>query len=209
MIKVIIADDHQVFLDGMRVLLEQDDNIKIIGEALNGNQVLEILSEAKVDVVVLDIDMPELDGLETARMINNQYPKVKVLILTASSKKGDILKVLKYNAAGYVLKNKSIEQLVQAIHQVHGGNSYYGSEVMDAMVNRNNIHYDEEGTLTPREKEVLIKIAEGLTSKEIGKALHISETTVSVHRRNILSKLNISSIALLTRYAVKHGYVDN
>jgi len=207
MIKVLLADDHQMFIDGMRAFLEAHDDIEIVGEALNGVAVLDFLEKEAVDIVVLDITMPELDGLETTKIIRKKFKNTKVLILTMYDNKEFIIKLMRYGASGYILKNKTKEELFMAIHNVAAGRTHYGLEIMEHAVSVSNIDEDEEVNLTEREIEVMKKVAEGASSKEAAVILGISETTVNTHRRNIMSKLDLPSATHLVRYAIKHGYV--
>lgn len=208
MIKILLADDHQMFLDGMRMFLETHEGIQIAGEALNGNQVIEFLENNEpVDIVVLDITMPELDGLETTKHIRKNYPNTKVLILTMYDNKEFIIKLIRYGASGYILKNKTKEELLMAIHNVAAGRTHYGLEVMAHAVEVSSYAEEEEIQLTEREIEVLQQIAEGNSSKQAASFLGISETTVNTHRRNIMAKLELPSATHLVRYAIKHGYV--
>ncbi len=207
MISVVLADDQQMFIDGLRVLLEKHNDINIVGEATNGHQVINILKNQPVDIVVLDIEMPEQNGIETTKIIKKDFPNSKVLILSMYDKKEYILKLMQHGASGYILKNKSKEELLMAIRNVAAGNSHYGLEVMNHAISTSNLDKDEEIQLTEREVEVLIKIAEGYTSKEAADLLFITERTVNTHRRNIMLKLDLPSGIHLTRYAIKHGYV--
>lgn len=207
MIRVLLADDHQLFLDGLKSLLEKDDEIEVIGEALDGHEVLEILEQNPIDVAILDIEMPNLNGVKTTELIRQKYPKTKVLVLTMYNKKDFIVNLMKYGASGYILKNKTKEELLNAIHNVHGGKTHYGLEILNTATSIDENHY-EEGILTEREEQVLVKIAEGYKSREISELLFISEATVNTHRRNILAKLNLPNVAHLVRYAIKHGYVE-
>lgn len=207
MIKVLLADDHQLFIDGMKALLERAPEIEVVAEASDGQQVLEQLESIQVDVIILDIEMPNLDGVAATEFIRKKYPKTKVLIVTMYNKKEFIVNLMKYGASGYILKNRTKEELLQAIHTVYRGGSHYTLEVLDTATSIDE-SFPEEGKLTEREEEVLCKIAEGLTSKEMAALLFISETTVNTHRRNILSKLNLPNATSLVRYAIKNGYVE-
>lgn len=208
-IKVLLADDHKMFLDGMRLYLEGNEDIEIVGEASNGNQVIEQLENVQgaIDIVVLDIDMPELDGLDTCKYICKKYPKTKVLILSMYDNKEFIIKLIKYGASGYILKNKTKEELLTAIKNVIDGRAHYGLEIMKHAIAVSATDKNEEIKLTDREVDVLKQVAEGASSKEAAENLGISETTVNTHRRNIMAKLELPSATHLVRYAIKHGYV--
>lgn len=207
-IRVILADDHQMFIDGMKVFLEKHDHIEIVGEANNGVEVLDILENQSADVVVMDIEMPgEMDGIDATKYIRKHYPRTKVLILSMFDKKEFIIKLMRHGASGYILKNKSKEELITALHNVAAGRTHYGLEIMNHAIAVGNLDEDEEVNLTEREIEVMQKVAEGYSSKEAADILNISETTVNTHRRNIMAKLELPSATHLVRYAIKHGYV--
>jgi len=207
MIKLLLADDHQMFIDGMRSFLEKYKDIEIVAEANNGNQVLKILETEAIDIVVLDITMPELDGIETTKIIRQKYQNTKVLILSMYDNKDFIIKLIRNGAAGYILKNKTKEELYTAIQNVAAGRTHYGLEIMTHAIAVSQHEEEEEVQLTEREIEVMVKVAEGLSSKDVAEKLHISETTVNTHRRNIMSKLSLNNATQLVRYAIKNGYV--
>ena len=207
-VKVILVDDHQMFIDGMKVYLENYNHIEIVGEANSGVEVVDLLENEAVDVVVMDIDMPgEMDGIDTTKYIRKHYKNTKVLILSMFDKKEFIIKLMRHGASGYILKNKSKEELLMALNNVSAGRTHYGLEIMNHAIAVSNIDEDEEAQLTEREIEVLQKVAEGFSSKEAAGVLNISETTVNTHRRNIMAKLELPSATHLVRYAIKHGYV--
>ena len=157
-------------------------------------------------MVVLDIRMPELNGIETTKIIKKEYPNTKVLILTMYNQKDFIMQLMRVGASGYILKNKSSEELLMAIHNIHKGHSHYGLEILNTATSISNT--TEEVNLTKREEEVLILIAEGQTTKEISAKLNIAEPTVNTHRRNLLQKLEVPNDKYLVRYAIKHGLVS-
>lgn len=218
MIKILLADDHQMFIDGMRVLIDKKNDMQIVAEANNAAQVLDILEEKapEINVAILDIEMPEkdqpkedtIDGIQLTRIIKKKYKHIKILILSMFDKKEFIIKLMRYGASGYILKNKSKEELIMAIYNVSAGKTHYSLEVLEHAVAVSAIDEDEEVTLTEREIEVLKTVGEGASAKEAADQLGISETTVNTHRRNIMSKLNLPSATHLVRYAIKHGYVE-
>lgn len=209
MINVFLVDDHKLFLDGLRAILEPDLHIQIVGEAANGEILLSKLENSKKEthVIILDIEMPDLNGIETAKVIVDTYPNIKVLVVSMYKKKNYIINLMKLGVSGYVLKNKSKEDLINAIHQVHAGNPYFGLEILAEASSKTNKDVVTE-PLTKREKEVLCKIGEGYTTKEIAKQLNIGSTTVDTYRRNLLLKLNARNDKHLVRYAIKMGYVE-
>lgn len=209
MIKVLLADDHPMFLEGLNLILNRNTEIEVVGEALDGEQVLAFLEKQTVDVVVLDIEMPNLNGVEATKIIKKKHPKVKVLILTMYSKKIFILKLMANGANGYILKNKSKEELVTAIHNVHNGTPHFSLEILTlASKAATPSEILEDVHLTEREIDVLKLIAAGKTSKEISAKLHIAETTVNTHRRNLLAKLDLPNDKLLVHYAISKGHID-
>jgi Response regulator containing a CheY-like receiver domain and an HTH DNA-binding domain len=207
MIRILLVDEQQMFLDGIRALLEKYSDIEVVGTANNGEQALKILNIMTVDVVVMDINMSGMNGIEATKLIREKYEKTKVLILSMSKKKEFIIKLIEHGATGYILKNKGKEELLMAIQNVAVGKSHYGLEVLDHAVSVSNIDRGSEVVLTEREREVLILIAEGYSSREISSSLYISEATVNTHRRNIMAKLGLPSATHMVRYAIKHGYV--
>ena len=135
MINILLADDHKILLDGLKAFLQTNSNINIVGEALNGIQVLDILKEHKVDVAVLDIEMPEMDGVETTKQIKKCFPNTKVLILSMYKEKAIIIKLMEMGASGYILKNRSKEELIEAINRVYAGDAHFGIEVLNTITN--------------------------------------------------------------------------
>ncbi|MCO6493676.1 MAG: response regulator transcription factor [Phaeodactylibacter sp.] len=207
MINVLLADDQRMFVEGMKAILQQEKDIDIVGEATNGDEVLAFLEKNPVDVVLLDIEMPETDGIEATRIIRKEHPLVKVLILSMYNKKSFILKLMQAGASGYILKEKSKEELIAAIHNVYRGQPHFSLEVLSKIAGANS-EPDTEVQLTERELEVLCLIAEGKTTKEIAPMLNIAEATVNTYRRNLLEKLEVSNDKHLVRYAIKHGLVE-
>lgn len=213
MIKIIIADDHQMFIDGIKSLLKLDKKMTIVGEANNGQEVLEILLKTKTDIILMDVNMLVMDGIEATKQVRQKYPDVKILMLTMFNTRDYIEKVLRAGAHGYILKNTGKEELHEAIETVMRGESYFSKEVTERImeglqkkkVAENNPMMVE---LTEREKDVLKLIAEELTTQEIADKLFISHHTVETHRKNLISKLNVRNTAGLVKYAVHQGLVD-
>ncbi|WP_420317784.1 response regulator [Ekhidna sp.] len=202
-VKILIADDHQIVIDGLKMVLSARKDFDVVGEAANGNEVLEFLSQDKVDVVVLDINMPEMDGIRCAKKVKKLYPEIKVIILTMYAQKSFVEEIIKIGIDGCLLKNNTGKELSDAISRVHQGKSYY-----DQIQNFNKDDSDlKEYPLSEREIEIIRKLGDGLTSSQISDALFISEHTVKTHRKNILRKLDLHSSSELIQYALNHGII--
>lgn len=211
-IKVIIADDHPVVRDGIKCVLNKNNSdINIIGEVSNGKELLSIAKEKPADVYVMDISMPSLNGIETTSRLLKMDINSKIIIMSIHSSKVFVEKALRAGAKGYIIKESATEVLQNAIREVNRGKYYLSPEISKFVVQgflgkiRISKEKAEIMTLTPREREILQLIAEGLTNKEIAKELDISHNTVHVHRRNIMDKLDIHKQADLIRYALKEG----
>ncbi|MCB0552717.1 MAG: response regulator transcription factor [Phaeodactylibacter sp.] len=204
MIRVILADDHQITTDGIQAFLEKEPEITVVGAASNGEGVLELLKKEAVDVAILDIEMPGMDGLEATRAIRQRYPAVKVLMLSMYKTKAFVKGAFEIGANGYVLKDRSKEALVSAIHTVFRGGRYIPPELLDLIFSGAAEEPAETANLTSREKEILCLLAEGLTSWETGEALNIASVTVETHIRNVKSKLGLNKKAQLVKYVLDH-----
>ena len=213
-IKIILADDHQLVLDGMRSMLQSVAGFSIVAEARNGLEVLEAARTNGFDIILMDIEMPQLNGIEATRMLLEEQPDAKVLALTMFNEKGIIVKVMEAGAKGYVLKNANFNELVEAIHKVASGQNFISSDVIATLMEKDSVRVEsskteiDAGSLTKREIEILKLIAQGLSNKEIGEKLFISHRTVDTHRTHLLNKLEVKNIAGLIRFAMKNGYLD-
>ncbi|MDW3194942.1 MAG: response regulator transcription factor [Cytophagales bacterium] len=212
MIKLLLADDHQIVLDGLSSLLSKERDMKIIDEVPDGELVLKVLATKQVDIVILDIEMPELDGIETTKAIKETYKTVKVLILSMYNDEEFIKQIIQIGASGYILKNRGKEELVDAIRKIAEGGQFFGEAVTNVLIEGlrkpKNLQEKEEVILTRREKEVLGLISHGLTTPQIAEKLFIAHSTVETHRRNLIDKTNSSNTKALIRYAYKNGLVD-
>lgn len=213
MIRIIIADDHQMFIDGLKALLKTQKQFAITGEALNGKQLLQVLNTQDADIILMDVNMPEMDGAEATRQIKQQYPHTKVIMLTMFNTRDYIEKLLKAGADGYILKNTGKEELILAIESVYRGESFFSREVtdkiMEGLQKKKSAETDPMLTeLTEREKDVLKLIVQELTTNEISEKLHISTHTVETHRKNLISKLQVKNIAGLVKYAIQYGLAE-
>lgn len=210
-VKVLVTDDHQIIVDGLKSLLNNSEDIKVIGEANNGREAIKIIENVEVDIVLMDIDMPVMNGIETLREISRRRLDVKVIILSMHHETGMIKSLIDLGAMGYLLKSSSQEELFTAIRKVAGGQQFFSTQVTLSLLNKpQNLHNSESeaaGLLTERETEILKLIAEGFSNKEIGTKLFISHRTVDTHRTNLMKKLQVENIAGLISYAIKNGIV--
>jgi DNA-binding NarL/FixJ family response regulator len=209
-ITVLLADDHKIIRAGLRELIEKEPGFKVIAEAGNGRQALRQCSKLSPDIVLMDISMPDLNGIEATRQLVKDVPKTKAIILSVHMGRTVIAEVFKAGASGYLLKNCSFKDMVSAINAVMAGEIYLSPEIA-SVVCEDYIRFLENDEsiassgLTPREREVLQLLSEGLNTKEIAFSFNLSVKTVEVHRQNIMKKLNIHNIAELTKYAIREG----
>lgn len=212
MIKIILADDHQIVLDGLKMLLQEEHNIQLVGEAINGKEVLAILERAEVDIAVLDVEMPLMNGIEASEVIKERFPNTKILILTMYNDQAFIRKLIEIGASGYILKNKGKEELVEAIKDISEGKTYFGREVTNTLISgiqttvRNKP--EKEIPLTKREVDVVKLIADGRSTPQIAEELFIAHSTVETHRRNLIDKTGVPNSKALIKWAIQHGYSE-
>jgi two-component system response regulator NreC len=209
-IKVLIADDHQIMREGLRTMLEKEHDIQVLGEAEDGRMIQRMARELLPDVIIMDVAMPDLNGIEATRQIVAELPGVKIIALSMHDDRRFVLNMLKAGAAGYMLKDSAFTDLAKAIRVVMSGKTYLSHEVADIVVKDyvSSSQPTESSAfqlLSPREREVLQLLAEGKTSAKIGDKLHISIKTVETHRQQIMVKLKIRSVAELTKYAIREG----
>jgi len=212
MIRVLVVDDHAILRDGIRSLLESQDDIVVVGEASDGSEAIELVGKLLPDIVLMDISMPKTNGLEATRSIKEQFPQVNVLILTQHDNREYIAPALGAGASGYVLKRSGRREMLNAIRQVHEKGAFLTStitqEVLQEYSHSGRNNKSDEGHLTERERQVLHLITEGNSNKEIALELGISPKTVSVHRTNIMSKLNVQNTVELIRFATKNPLIS-
>lgn len=213
-IRVLLAEDHTIVRKGLRSLLDRDIGIKIVGEAEDGREAVKKAEKLQPDVVVMDIAMPGLNGLEATRQLKKRFPEMKFIILTVHDNEEYILQTLRAGASGYLIKKAAPADLIEAIQAVHRGDSFLSPSisktVIDEYIRQAEIKSESDiiyGKLTNREREVFQLIIEGHKNREIGNLLHVSPKTVETHKANIMKKLNISSTAELVRYAMDKGLV--
>ncbi|MEL0635448.1 MULTISPECIES: response regulator transcription factor [Marinomonas] len=207
-IRVLLVDDHMLVLDGLQARLEMEANIDVIGTAANGLEALEKAKLLQPDLVVMDVSMPVLNGLDATKRFRSEQANIKILMLSMHNDKEYILSLIQSGANGYVLKDVPSEELVQAITIVHQGGTYFSSKASDALFGQLAVTTAAEEMLSPRESSVLIEVASGWSNKEIAQRLKISVRTVETHRQNIKRKLNIHSSAGLVKYAIEHNLID-
>jgi DNA-binding NarL/FixJ family response regulator len=206
-IRTILADDHKMFRDGLRALIEKEQDIKVIGEAENGRTTVQLARELSPDVVVMDIGMPDLNGVEATRQIVTQCPSVRVIALSMHSDKRFVTEMLHAGASGYLLKDCAFQELAQAIRTVARNQAYLSPRIAGVVVTdyAGRLPATKVAALTPREREVLQLLAEGKNTKEIASALNVSVKTVETHRAQIMERLDLHSVAELTKFAIREG----
>ena len=213
-IKVLLVDDHTVVLKGLAFFLSTQEDLELVGEANNGKEALVKVGETNPDVILMDLYMPEMDGVEATAYIKKEYPNVKVIVLTSFSDQAHVLPALRAGASGYILKDVEPDQLVEAIRSAYKGNIQLHPDIANALLSQTlPVEEKEEESsiqvdvLTARENEVLQLLAKGMSNKEIASVLVITEKTVKAHVSSILSKLNLSDRTQAALYAVKNGIV--
>lgn len=215
MIKVAIADDHRIFRQGVIALLEAQPNMECVGEASDGQEIQEIVKAKDVNVVLMDIDMPNVNGIEASKQIQEHHPDCKILVLSMHADTKYIITMLDAGATGYILKNADKDEMIEAINAVSKGNTYYSQQVSSAILKQLSarkkakpITSGNDIPLTQREIDVLKLIAQEYSNTEIAEELFISIRTVDTHKRNLLEKLELKNTVGLVKYAIKKGLAD-
>jgi len=209
-IKILLVDDHPIFREGLRSLIDKSDTALVTGEAGNGVEAVRLAGELKPDLVIMDLTMPVMNGIDATREITGKYPDIRVLALSMETNRFFVVEVLKAGAMGYVLKDSIFDELMDAVHTVARGETFLPRKIATLLVKEFLQCIPEDMTityqnLTPRERDILQLIADGKCIKEIAFFLGISNKTVENQRQAIMQKLNLFSIAELTKYAVRHG----
>ena len=211
LVRLLIVDDHPFFRQGVSLFLDGVEWVEVVGEADNGKKALDILHQQPVDLVLMDLQMPEIDGIETTRQVMEEWPTVKVLVLTSFNSWDQVYQALQAGASGYLLKNAKPEQLLAAVRAVVAGGSYLGTQLARELLERVTHDPAEESQglspLTGREVDVLKLIGRGLGNKEIAGELFLSVKTVKTHTANIFAKLELSNRTQAAIYAIRHGLV--
>ncbi len=210
MISIILVDDHVIMRDGLRHLLSSESDIEVIGEAANGREAVKLVLSKKPDIVIMDIAMQDMNGIEATRQIKNENPDVKIIALSMHSERQIVVGVFRAGASGYLLKESSSLELVDAIRTIHLGRKYLSQKISDIVLQEISEVKKDTGEigveiLTNRECEILQLISEGNSTKKIADILFISPKTVESHRANIMDKLDIHNIPELTKYAIRAG----
>ncbi len=213
MINLILADDHHLIIDGITRLLEDEVDINIVATCSNGKDVLEILPKINVDVLLLDLDMPIMNGLQCAETVKLKYPHVKIAILTMHQEKALIQKFIEFGVNGYFLKTIQKDELLHAIQTIAVGGDYFPSDVTKALLQKQTITADVNQSpllneLTKREIEIIRLVAQGFSNNDIGKKLFISPRTVDTHRTNIMRKLDLHNVAEIVRFAFQNKLIE-
>ena len=209
-IKIILADDHAVMRHGLSKSFQSETDMEVIAQAKDGRSTVQLVKELVPDVVVMDIGMPDLNGIEATRQITKECPKVKVVALSMHASKHFIIEMFRAGASAYLLKDCEFDELVHAIRLAADNKKYISPSISDTVVENYVLNFSETkdsafSILSKREREVLQLLTEGKTTKQTAKRLHISSKTVEVHRLNLMNKLKIDSIAQLTKYAIQEG----
>lgn len=214
MIRILLVEDHILVRKGIFSLLDAEEDIEIVGEASNGNEALSGAEQLHPDLIIMDISLPELNGIEATRLIKKQFPEIKILVLTMHQNEEYVLQLLQAGASGYVIKQSIPSELLTAIRAVHQGDAYLSPSVSRSLIDEYlrfapnaDQPLDMYAQLTDREREVLQLLAEGFAPREIAEKLVISVKTVSVHRTNLMEKLNLSSMPDLVKFALRRGII--
>jgi two-component system, NarL family, response regulator NreC len=212
--RILLADDHKLMRSGLKALIEQQPDLAVVGEADDGRQAVALAVSLKPDLLVMDIGMPNLNGIEAARQITQANPATAIVILSMHSDESYVLRALKAGAKGYLLKDSAESDLIRAVHAVAGGKSFFSPAVSKVLLDDYVRKLQRSGAediydlLTPREREILQLIAEGKSNKDVANLLNLSVYTVETHRSNIMEKLNLRGIPELILYAVRKGIIS-
>ncbi|MCB0506588.1 MAG: response regulator transcription factor [Cyclobacteriaceae bacterium] len=209
-IKVIVADDHTILADGIENMLNKKGAFEVVAKATNGEEVIKLLKMHRIDVVIMDINMPVMDGLEATRVVKEHFPEVKVLIMSMHDKEGYIQNALEAGADGYILKNTSQDEMERALIRISEGGNYFSQDVSTKMAMKMVKKTEEEKIikLSRVEKQVLSLLSEGKTSDEISVTLGTSSHTIRSYRRNLMVKFNAKNVTQLIAMAIKKGYIS-
>jgi DNA-binding NarL/FixJ family response regulator len=214
MLKILIADDHRLVIDGLLLMLREAEDMRCVGEASNGREALEIMVREPVDVLLLDLNMPEMDGLECCKLVRERHPATKILILSMMRELSLVKAILKQGASGFLLKNAGKDEVLEGIRKVAEGKQAFSEEILESLMNSFSqkparLKNSPFPTISRREKQILQLICDEKTTQEIAEALFISFGTVETHRRNLLLKLNARNTAGLVKAAIEYDLLND
>ena len=213
-IRILLADDHQLMRSGVRLMLEREPDLSVVGEASDGREAVSLAKTLKPEVAVMDIGMPNLNGIEAAHQMTQENPELAIVIVSMHSDESYVLRALKAGARGYLLKDSAEADLIKAVHVVYAGKSFFSPAVSKVLLDdyvrklRRSGTEDAYDLLTPREREILQLIAEGKSNKDVANLLNLSVYTVESHRSNLMEKLNLRGLPELILYAVRRGIIS-
>lgn len=212
-LRIVLADDHEIVRDGLGALLEQQAGMEVVAQADSGHAAVALAREHRPDIIVMDIAMPDLNGIEATRQIKSEMPEIRVIALSMHADKRFVAGMLQAGASGYLLKKGAFRELAQAVRDVMKDRVYLSPKIADVVIHDYVQHLSEaptpgESALTPREREVLQLLVEGRSAEQIAAKLHISANTVGTHRHRIMEKLDIHSLPELTKYAIREGFTS-
>ncbi|MCF6184240.1 MAG: response regulator transcription factor [Bacteroidales bacterium] len=215
-IKIILVDDHQIVRDGIKALLSDSLNIKVIGEVKNAYELFDLLKTQIPDIVLLDVSLPTMSGIEVSKILSSHFPKIKKLMLSMYTSEDFIFNAIKSGVNGYLPKNITRNELLKAINEVSDGREYFSKTISDTILKSylksakygNNVSDDKLRKLTKRENEILLYVVEGLHNKDIAEKLNISIRTVETHKTNIMHKLNLNGTVDLVKFAIKNNIIE-
>ena len=213
-IRVLVADDHAIIREGLCIMLDNQPDMEVVGKAANGREAVRLVNELKPDVVVIDISMPELNGIEAIQQMLPRHPQMKVVVLSIHGTKPYVFRALKAGAKGYLMKETAGLEVVDAVRAVYRGERYLSQSIADLLADgylRNleaSLEFSPLETLSPREREILQLVAEGKTSQEIAQRLSISSKTVDTYRSRLMRKIGVEDMAGLIKFAIQHGVIS-
>jgi two-component system response regulator NreC len=207
-VKILLADDHTIVRQGLKLILSAHEDLQVVGEAANGREAVELAAKLRPDIVLMDVQMPELNGIEATKKMVAAHPRIRILALSMHKESVYVREILRAGARGYILKDAIDTELLTAVRSVANGDGYISPAVAGALDDKAKDANDPVGLLSTREREVLLLIADGKTNKEIANKLNLSVYTVDSHRGKIMEKLNLHSAGELVRFAMKNGLVE-